>query len=136
MQSIFFYGLFMDCDLLKARGFSPENPELARLEGYGLRIGERATLIKSEHETVYGLVVTMPSNQLNQLYGEDSVADYEPESAVALNASNDAISCVVYNLSVVKIKGCNIIYARSLSAVAQQIGLPSEYISEIKTWAN
>ena len=136
LEMVFFYGLFMDCELLKSKGFSPSNQELARLEGYGLRIGERATLVKSDNEMVFGVVVAMPGNQLEQLYGADSVVDYEPESVVALKENDNAINCVVYNLPVEKIKGCNASYAQSLSVVAQKVGLPSAYISEIETWAS
>jgi len=126
----------MDCELLESKGFSPSNPELVRLEGYGLRIGERATLVKSEHETAFGLVMDMPVDQLNQLYGADSVADYEPESVIVQNVNNEAINCVVYNLPAEKIRGCNEAYAQSLKTVAQKTGLSADYIREIEKWVS
>lgn len=42
MKSVFFYGLFMDQELLKAKGLNPANPRLAYVAGYGLRIGQWA----------------------------------------------------------------------------------------------
>ena len=48
MNAVFFYGLFMDADLLVARGLGPRRPRKARIEGYGLRIRERATLVPRE----------------------------------------------------------------------------------------
>ncbi len=134
MQLVFFYGLFMDCDLLKSQGFTPSNAELVRLEGFGLRIGERATLVKSEHETAFGLVMEMPADQLNALYGAESVADYVPEAVVVLNEDDDEINCVVYNLSAEKLMGCNESYAQSLKIVAQKTGLPADYILEFEKW--
>jgi hypothetical protein len=41
---VFFYGLFMDVDLLRSKGAQPENPRLASVSGFALRIGQRATL--------------------------------------------------------------------------------------------
>jgi hypothetical protein len=43
MKPAFFYGLFMDEALLKSKGFNPTCFEIACLEGFGLRIGERAS---------------------------------------------------------------------------------------------
>lgn len=43
----FFYGLFMDQDLLRAKGVLPEAAELAWLDGYALRIGRRTVLVPS-----------------------------------------------------------------------------------------
>jgi hypothetical protein len=45
MKSVFFYGLFMDPDLLKDKGLNPGASEPAQLAGYGLKIGARATLV-------------------------------------------------------------------------------------------
>lgn len=79
MKAIFFYGLFMDISLLQEKGLAPSEPVMAYVDGFGLRIGERATLVKEENERVYGLIVTLSSKDLVSLYGESSVADYVPE---------------------------------------------------------
>ena len=41
--NLFFYGLFMDWTLLANKGFAPTVLGPARLDGYVLRIGERAS---------------------------------------------------------------------------------------------
>ena len=64
MKSVFFYGLFMDSELLKGKGFSPSNPVHARIEGYGIRIGERASLVESENACASGLLVSLDSEEL------------------------------------------------------------------------
>ncbi len=38
----------MDADLFEAKGLRPRDPRRARIEGYGLRIGERATLVPAD----------------------------------------------------------------------------------------
>jgi hypothetical protein len=54
---VFFYGLFMDEDLLSAKGIIALNPRRATVDGFGLRIGARATLVPAAGERSYGTVV-------------------------------------------------------------------------------
>jgi hypothetical protein len=42
---VFFYGLFMDAELLRAKGTAPGGIQQASVPGFALRIGQRATLI-------------------------------------------------------------------------------------------
>lgn len=44
-RDLFFYGLFMDEDVLRDRGVSPLRPRSAVVPGYRLRIGRRALLV-------------------------------------------------------------------------------------------
>jgi hypothetical protein len=44
---VFFYGLFMDEELLHGKGLEPEGGEIAVIEGFALRIGQRAALVQS-----------------------------------------------------------------------------------------
>lgn len=43
---VFFYGLFMDAELLRSKGAFPVNIRRAGVPGFELRIGERATLLR------------------------------------------------------------------------------------------
>lgn len=40
--AVFFYGLFMDAQMLRERGLQPQAERRARLDGFALRIGKRA----------------------------------------------------------------------------------------------
>ena len=64
----FFYGLFMDDNLLRSKGIVPMNPRPASVEGFGLRIGKRATLVPARHERSYGMVMGLTHQQLKTLY--------------------------------------------------------------------
>ena len=132
MKYVFFYGLFMDSELLKQKGFNPSTSVLASVEGYGLRIGERASLVESENERTYGLIISLDSDELKALYGEESVLDYVPEILTATTSNNEKIEVTAYNLPPEKLKGRNKDYARSLAILAKKIGLPSEYIEQIE----
>jgi hypothetical protein len=134
MKSVFFYGLFMDADLLRSKGLKPSSPRLAYATGYGLRIGARATLEKSPGERAYGSVIALEERELAVLYGDASVADYLPETLLATDTQGHSIDAISYILPMDKLSGRNPEYAKSLSAAARKIGLPGAYVEEIETW--
>ena len=134
MKSVFFYGLFMDENLLKEKGLNPLNSKLAHVVGYGFRIGERATLVKSVHERSYGSVMQLSEEKLNVLYGDEGVLDYVPEEVTATDTKGTNLSAVSYILPMEKLSGKNREYAKALVIVARNIGLPEEYLREIETW--
>jgi len=136
MKLVFFYGLFMDEALLREKGVNPSKPILAFVENFGLRIGERATLVKSNGERAYGLIMSLSEQDLNILYGDKSVADYIPENIIAINSSNESTNVISYNLPLEKLSGQNKQYAESLTIVAKKVGLPTKYVNEIQRWIN
>ena len=105
---------------------------LAYVEGYGIRIGERASLVESENERAYGIIMSLDSDELEALYGEESVLDYVPEILTATISSNEEVEVTTYNLPPEKLKGKNKDYAKSLAILAKKIGFSSEYIEEIE----
>ena len=131
-MNVFFYGLFMDEDLLAKKGISPSKAEVGFVDGFALRIGERATLIRAADTRSYGVTMNISSDQANELYAESSVADYVPESVTVelLNGSKVEASC--YNLPVDKVTGTNKVYAQALLEVANRLGLPESYLVEIR----
>jgi hypothetical protein len=80
---IFFYGLFMDPELLRANGFQPANGRRACVSGMALRIGRRATLVPDPTGTVHGFVFGLTHQEIDRLYQEPSVAIYRPEAVIA-----------------------------------------------------
>ncbi len=135
MKSVFFYGLFMDESILKDKGFHPTSPVLAYIDGYCLRIGERATLIKSTGQRAYGALMDLSEKELNKLYSEPSVADYIPEHVTAHKIEGGTKNVLLYNLRKEKLAGKNKDYAISLTEVAKKIGLPQSYVNEVESWS-
>jgi len=131
-MNVFFYGLFMDEALLAKKGITPTKAEVGYVDGFALRIGERATLIRSADTRSYGVMMIISSDQANELYAESSVADYVPESVTVelLNGSKVEASC--YNLPVDRVTGTNKVYAQALLEVANRLGLPESYLVEIR----
>ena len=128
----FFYGLFMDTSLLVSKGIVPLRSAVCRVDGYGLRIGKRATLVADESRTAYGVLMTLQAEDLNALYSDESVADYVPEAVSVRLPDGATESAVCYNLPVHKLKGVNPGYAKSLLALASRLDFPDDYLEEIR----
>jgi hypothetical protein len=133
-QNVFFYGLFMDPDVLRQKGTDPGHFRLARVDGYGLRIGERATLEPSENEQVFGSVIDLTDEDLDLLYADESVAEYVPVRITAFGPEGEKIEAVSYILPMELLSGRNPDYARALLAVAEKIGIPEPHLRMIESW--
>ena len=134
MKTVFFYGLFMDAALLRAKGLKPRHVRLCRLDGYGLRIGERATLEASPGECCYGTIMQLGDSEIDELYSDGSVAEYRPVEVEVHVADGVSVPAVCYLLPMSQLSGSNPDYAEKLATVAAMLGLPDEFVIEIETW--
>jgi len=130
---VFFYGLFMDEDLLASKGIGTEEPTIGHVDGYSLRIGERATLISEPNGRAYGVVMKIDPEDAAVLYAEPSVADYVAESVVVSLPGGARVSAECYNLPAEKLVGTNPEYAAALLALATKLGLPDDYLGKIRS---
>lgn len=133
---VFFYGLFMDADLLAARGIKPVELGTGFVDGFQLRIGERATLVPGPGNRAYGVLIDIAADELNTLYAESSVADYRPETLTVELWNGSRIEATCYILPVEKVTGTNRAYARSLLDIATRLDFPDSYLDEIKRSAS
>ena len=129
---VFFYGLFMDERLLATKGIEPAEIALGFVDGYGLRIGERATLVRRPGGRAYGAVMDIAANEARELYAEDSVADYLPEPVVVELMDGTRVAATCYNLPGDKVTGANKQYAELLLEVATRFGFPDSYLDQIR----
>jgi len=129
---IFFYGLFMDELLLVSKGVHPMEPTIGYVDGVGLHIGKRATLLPKTNSRTYGVLMKIASDDAETLYSEPSVADYIAEPVVVNLPGNTQVSAVCYNLPAAKLTGTNAEYAAALLALATKLGLPDSYLGHIR----
>jgi hypothetical protein len=130
---VFFYGLFMDEELLRAKGLKPESVELAAVDGVALRIGQRAALVPSRGARVHGVVMSLTVAELDRLYSEPSVQAYKPQAVLAQLASGGTVAALCYNLAEPPAATeRNPEYAAKLHAIAQKMGLPAEYVATLR----
>jgi hypothetical protein len=80
--AVFFYGLFMDAGALRQKGLDPAGMRRARVDGFSLRIGQRASLVPDRNGHVFGIVMELSNDDVDLLYSEPSVRSYRPEAVV------------------------------------------------------
>ena len=131
--NVFFYGLFMDADSLRANGFHPHSERQACVRGMALRIGERATLVPNSSESVHGFVMCFSRVEIDRLYAEPSVATYRPEVVRALLTSGETVQALCFNLPIgLDQRERNPDYATKLRELGRRLGLPDQYVESIR----
>lgn len=131
-MSVFFYGLFMDERLLASKGIEPSEVAPGFVDGYALRIGERATLVRQPGRRAYGLVMKITPAEATKLYSEPSVADYVPEPVSVERMDGGRVEATCYNLPGRIVTGGNPEYVEALSDLAARLGFPEAYLEEIR----
>jgi hypothetical protein len=129
---VFFYGLFMDETLLRGKGLSPESRGRARVEGFRLVVGRRATLVPCEGCEAHGLVFSLTHAELDALYSEASVGAYRPEAVCALLSDGTHVPALCFNLPAPPAaEEHDPPYASKLRGLAARVGLPPDYVAAI-----
>jgi hypothetical protein len=129
---VFFYGLFMGAELLRAMGIMPVNIRIASAPGFALRIGQRATLTPNLNSRVYGVLMELTHDEIDRLYSQKSVSFYRPEAIIAELADGSYVPALCFNLPVApNAKEANPDYARQLRDLGHRLGLPSDYVDGI-----
>jgi hypothetical protein len=130
---IFFYGLFMDPEVLEAKGIHPVDARLAAVPGFGLRIGARAALVPTPGGAVHGVLMKLSHAEVERLYSEPSVQAYRPEPVLAIASTGASVAALCYNLPEAPPPDeHNDEYAGKLRSLAQRLGLPAEYVMSIR----
>ena len=131
--SVFFYGLFMDAELLRGKGARPEHIRRASVRDFQLRIGQRATLIPMTGRRSWGVVMELTHREIDQLYSDSSVAMYRPEAVLAEVDDEAVVPALCFNLiDAPQPEERNAEYAAKLRGLAERLKLPREYVEAIQ----
>lgn len=128
----FFYGLFMDSEVIRESQVAPANPRRAFLDGYALHIGRRATLISTPGARAYGMVFALDQGDFNRLYDGPGLDQYQPETVLVHLIGGGELPAVCYILrEVPQPDEANVEYTARLRAVLGNLDFPPEYIASI-----
>lgn len=133
-MEIFFYGLFMDRNILTKNGINPSKPRKGYLNHYTLKIGNRASLVPCKNEKAYGILMEVNAEEIAKLYAEKSVSDYIPEKVEVVTESQERLLATCYNLPLSLLTGTNESYAQSLYKLATKLNFPKAYLDKIKEY--
>ncbi len=129
---IFFYGLFMDPEVLEAKGVHPVDVRPAAVSGLRLRIGARAALVPMPGGEVHGVLMKLSHADVEKLYSDPGVQAYRPEPLLAIASNGATVAALCYNLpEPPPTDEHNAEYAGKLRSLAERIGLPAGYVKSI-----
>ncbi len=131
--AVFFYGLFMDTQLLRSKGAEPQNVRPGSVPGFSLRIGERATLVPDPKGRAYGLLMELTHQEIDQLYSDPGVRVYRPEAVTTELGDGSRVAALCFNLPAAPgPDDANPDYAAKLRELARQLGFASDYVDSIR----
>ena len=135
----FFYGGYMDPETLRAAGTTPENCEAGFVEGLTLTVGPLANLEEKEGSRAYGLLARLGHDDLDKLYGGDPAAlkgiAYLPEAVLVHTDDGRAVPAMTYVCSKLSGETPDAAYVERLVVAAESIGLPTDCIDHIRSFA-
>lgn len=129
----FFYGLFMDRDVLRGYGVTVTESCRAHVDGHTLVIGRRATLVPRSGARAYGMLIAVTFEDLDRLYGAPGLEAYAPEAVLAQIEGGDTRPALCYNLrDAPRPDEANAEYAGRLREVLSRLGFPAEYVASVR----
>jgi len=133
----FFYGSYMNLDVLKEVNFVPELWEVARLHGFDIRIQPRANLARSEKHCVYGIIATATHQELDRLYAhaKDVLGEtYLPEAVLVETLDGKWKPAMCYICPSMIPRPAANDYIDCIIKPAKEFGFPEWYIERLESF--
>jgi hypothetical protein len=133
----FFYGSYINLDVLKEVNFTPERWEVARLHGFDIRIQPRANLVRSEQGCVYGIIATATHAELAGLYAhaKDVLGElYLPEAVLVETLDGKWQPALCYLCPEMEPRPAANDYIERIAGPARAYGFPDWYIQRLESF--
>jgi hypothetical protein len=136
---VFFYGSYMNFDVLAEVGLSPREWEVASLPGFDIVIGPRANLVRAERAVVWGVNATATHAELDRLYSAHAKAllgeTYLPEAVLTHAASGLLRPAMTYVCPHMEPRPADRAYVERIAGPARRLGFPAWYVAKIEGFA-
>ncbi len=133
----FFYGSYINLDVLKEVDYVPREYEVTRLPGFNITIRPLANLVRSDQHTVYGIVATGTHTELARLYdhAENILGGlYLPEAVLVQTMSGRWIPALTYISANLSGESATREYVDKIIKPAKAYGFPSWYIKKLESY--
>ncbi len=133
----FFYGSFINLDVLAKVDYVPEQYEVARLSGFDIRIQPLANLVRAEGRCVYGIVATATHDQLGRLYDyarQGLGGTYLPEAVLVETLDGKWLPALCYIAPALEPGPAADDYLDRIVTPARQHGFPAWYIARLEEY--
>jgi hypothetical protein len=131
----FFYGSYINLNVLKEVNFVPERWEVARLHGFDIRIQPRANLVRSDQHSVYGIIATATHAELDHLYAhaKDVLGEvYLPEAVLVETLDGKWQPALCYICPEMEPRSAANDYIDRIAGPAREYGFPDGYIQQLE----
>jgi hypothetical protein len=132
---VFFYGSYINFDVLREVQLVPDQWEVARLPGFDIRIQPRANLVPSEHGCAYGIVARVTHAELARLYAHarDVLGEvYLPEAVLVQTVAGLWRPALCYLCPDMDPRPADNAYVERIVGPARDFGFPQWYIARLE----
>ncbi len=98
LVNTFFYGLYMDPEILRSKGIEIRNPKKVFVKNYTVRIGKMATMLREDSSVTYGMVYQLTHKEIFDLYEGSGITSYVKEALMAECDNGDMFPVICCNL--------------------------------------
>lgn len=133
----FFYGSFINLDVLRRIGFAPQSYEVAVLHGYDIQIAATANLVPSDQHCVFGIVAGPTQRELGLLYRytEDRLGTvYLPRAVLVTTRDGKSRPALCYLAPSVKPERPTNEYLDLIIGPAREYGFPPWYVDRLMSF--
>jgi hypothetical protein len=133
----FFYGSYINFDVLREVDLVVEEWEVARLDGFDICIAPRANLVRSDQHCVYGIVATATHTELERLYAHarDVLGEvYLPEAVLVQTAGGGWRPALCYVCLDMDPRPAEMAYIDRIVGPARTLGFPSWYVDRLESF--
>jgi hypothetical protein len=134
---VFFYGSYINFAVLREVDLVPERWEVARLDGFDIRIQPRANLVPSDQHCVYGIVATATHAELARLYAhaQEVLGEvYLPEAVQVQTLAGLWRPALCYLCPEMPPRPADNAYVERIAGPARDFGFPQWYIARLDSF--
>ena len=135
---VFFYGSYMNLDVLREVDLVPGECEVASLTGFEITINPRANLVTSDKSVVYGIATTATHSELGRLYSHATNVlgeTYLPHAVLVHGRSGAWRAALCYIAPVMIARPAARDYVDRIVRPAREFGFPNWYVAHLESFA-
>ena len=132
---VFFYGSFINVDVLKDVDVVPETLVVTRLHGWEIQIAPLANLVPKDQGVVYGVNADCSHEELERLYSQSWVGTYLPEPVlVEIVKTGGYVPAVTYVKWDVQEGRAAADYVERIAGPGERLGFPPWYLDHLRSF--
>jgi hypothetical protein len=132
MPSVFFYGSFINREVLERAEFVPAEVEAGCLWGFDIRIEPTATIVPADGCCVYGIICQASHAELSRLYDQEWLGAYRPEAVTVATREGRLVPALTYIAPRHKLAPASDDYLDRIIGPARDLQFPGWYLDRLE----